>query len=140
MVHEGYWPYGPLVLVDCINMRSIFKSWIQGWNDFKTLFSNNFRNVTLEKAEFTDPCGNRRNFDQFFVQQRLIRCVQIPTMLDIREALKKSVLPKRKQDQIELSKNRKHILKKRNEQRLQDQMNAVKKSWFYNAYQLKDGT
>ena len=61
-------------------------------------------------------------------------------MLDIREALKKSVLPKRKQDQIELSKNRKHILKKRNEQRLQDQMNAVKKSWFYNAYQLKDGT
>ena len=84
--------------------------------------------MTLEKAEFTDPCGNRRNFDQFFVQQRLIRCVQIPTMLDIREALKKSVLPKRKQDQIELSKNRKHILKKRNEQRLQDQMNAVKKS------------
>ena len=61
-------------------------------------------------------------------------------MLDIREALKKSVLPKRKQDQIELSKNRKHILKKRNEQRLQDQMNAVKKSWFYNGYQLKDGT
>ena len=180
---------------------------------------NNFRNVTLEKAKFTDPCGNRRNFDQFFVQQRLIRwstcvqvgswitwfissweknnryvkagqiykmtlkivldeqscilrenrgdfvhllslqliilftwsrslrkqtgthvyllrCVQIPTMLDIREALKKSVLPKRKQDQIELSKNRKHILKKRNEQRLQDQMNAVKKSWIYSAWLL----
>ena len=41
---------------------------------------NNFRNVTLEKAKFTDPCGNRRNFDQFFVQQRLIRwstCVQV---------------------------------------------------------------
>ena len=65
-----------------------------------------------------------------------LRCVQIPTMLDIREALKKSVLPKRKQDQIELSKNRKHILKKRNEQRLQDQMNAVKKSWIYSAWLL----
>jgi len=94
----------------------------------KVVEVDGFMNVTLEKAEFTDPCGNRRNFDQFFVQQRLIRCVQIPTKLDIREALKKSVLPKRKQDQIELSKNRKHILKKRNEQRLQDQMNAVKKS------------
>ena len=65
---------------------------------------------------------------KFKTQNPNLRCVQIPTMLDIREALKKSVLPKRKQDQIELSKNRKHILKNRNEQRLQDQMIAMKKS------------
>jgi len=39
----------------------------------KVVEVDGFMNVTLEKAEFTDPCGNRRNFDQFFVQQRLIR-------------------------------------------------------------------
>ena len=82
--------------------------------------------MILEKVKFTDPCGNRRNFDQFFVQERLIRCVQIPTNIDIREALKKSVLPNKRRDRnIELSKNRQHILKKRNERRLQDNLNAT---------------
>ena len=89
-------------------------------------FYFDFRNVILEKVKFTDPCGNRRNFDQFFVQERLIRCVQIPTTIDIREALKKSVLPNKRRDRnIELSKNRQHILKKRNERRLQDNLNAT---------------
>ena len=84
--------------------------------------------MTLEKVRFTDPCGNRRNFDEFFVQQRLIRGVQIPSKIDIREALKKSVEPPKRQSGIELSRNRQHILKKRNEQRLQDKLNATKAS------------
>ena len=90
------------------------------------LISTSSRNVTLEMVKFTDPCGNRKKFDQFFVQQRLIRCVQIPTTIDIREALKKSVLPKKKRgEHIGLSKNRQHILKKRNERRLEDNLNAT---------------
>ena len=97
-------------------------------DSFNHVSTHNFRNVTLKNARFTDPCGNRKRFDDFFVQQRLIRGVQIPTTIDIREAMKKSVEPPKKRGGIELSKNRQHILKKRNEQRLQDKLNAANAS------------
>lgn len=78
-----------------------------------------FMNVTLEKVRFTDPSGHRRKFDFFFVQKRLIRGVQIPSRIDLRQALKLAVQPKFR-PKIELSKNRQHILKKRRERQLED--------------------
>ena len=35
--------------------------------------SDGFMSLTLEKAELIDPHGNKVRFDNFFVQNRLIR-------------------------------------------------------------------
>lgn len=46
-------------------------------------------NVTLRDVEFVDAAKNRKKFSHFFVPCRLIRYVQIPTEIDIKEAIHK---------------------------------------------------
>ena len=46
-------------------------------------------NTTIGEAEFCDPLGFRRRFDVFFVPKRLIRYVQIPTDIDIKDSMEK---------------------------------------------------
>ena len=83
-------------------------------------------NITLEKATFTDPSGQRRTFDQFFVQERLVRYVQIPSQIDIRQALIQASAGPRKNSQIQLSKERQSILRKREKRRKEDAARAFK--------------
>lgn len=90
----------------------------------KVVHVDGFMNVTLEKAKFTDPCGNRRTFDQFYVQCRLIRGVQIPSRIDMRQALVQSVQP-RSREKLQISRQRQSILKKREAKRLEDLQNAT---------------
>jgi len=54
----------------------------------KIVQSDGFMNITMEDVLFTDAHGNKAKFDSFFVQNRLIRFVQIPKHLDIKKELK----------------------------------------------------
>jgi hypothetical protein len=44
-------------------------------------------NVTLREARFTDASRNSRRFESFFVQNRLVRAVQIPAQIDVAREL-----------------------------------------------------
>ena len=86
-----------------------------------------FMNVTLSKVLFCDPCGNRRKFDEFFLQNRLIRYVQIPKTIDMKSALINALAPpKRGKHTPKVSRARESILKKRELRRLEDIENAAK--------------
>ena len=72
-------------------------------------------NVTMKKVLFVDPCGNKKQFEDFFVQNRLIRFVQIPSRIDLRKAMTQITdqsKPLRK-DQPQISRARQKILEKR---------------------------
>lgn len=84
-------------------------------------------NMSFEQATFTDPRGQSRTFDQFFVQERLVRYVQIPTQIDIRQALAETAEP-RKRSQIQLSKERQNILRQRQKRQKEDAANAARGS------------
>ena len=92
----------------------------------KIISVDGFMNVTFEKSLFCDPAGNRRKFDNFFVQNRLIRYVQIPVSIDLRSSLEKAVTNKVKKHNPEISLHRKAILRKREQRRLEDLANASK--------------
>ena len=47
-----------------------------------------FMNVTLEEARYYDPRRNSHRFDSFFVQNRLIRFVQIPSEIDVKKEMR----------------------------------------------------
>jgi small nuclear ribonucleoprotein (snRNP)-like protein len=84
-----------------------------------------FMNVTVQKAKFTDPSGRQKAFESFFVQNRLIRGVQIPTKIDLRKAVQNVGKPPSKPAKLAVSKNRAFILKKRAERNVQDAQNAA---------------
>merc|ERR1712240_452938 len=44
-------------------------------------------NITMEDVTFTDSLGSKRKYESFFVKSRLIRYVQIPSSVDIKQAL-----------------------------------------------------
>ena len=94
----------------------------------KVVAVDGFMNVTLSKVLFCDPCGNRRMFfDEFFLQNRLIRFVQIPKSIDMKTALAKALAPpKRGKLTPKVSRARESILKKRELRRLEDIENASK--------------
>lgn len=46
-----------------------------------------FMNVTMKEVDYFDPMRRKKRFDCFFVQNRLIRWVQIPTEIDMKKAL-----------------------------------------------------
>ena len=84
-----------------------------------------FMNVTMKKVLFVDPCGNKRKFEEFFVQNRLIRIVQIPSVIDLRQALQVAgTQAKASKLQPEISRARQKILKNREKRRLADAENA----------------
>merc|ERR1719481_747715 len=45
-------------------------------------------NITMEDVTFIDALGGKSSYESFFVQNRLIRYVQIPHKVDMMEALK----------------------------------------------------
>ena len=92
----------------------------------KVVDVDGFMNVTLENSVFCDPCGNRRKFDNFFVQNRLIRFVQIPRTIDLRAALVRTFAPVQQRKQPQISGARKNILRKREQRRMEDIANASK--------------
>ena len=59
----------------------------------KVVEVDGFMNVTLEEARYYDPRRNSQKFDSFFVQNRLIRFVQIPQNIDIKEGLRQRFDP-----------------------------------------------
>ena len=83
-----------------------------------------FMNVTMKKVTFVDPLGNKKDFDDFFVQNRLIRIVQIPSKIDIKAALMTSQKSKNLQNP-KISRARQKILKVREERRKVDSANAA---------------
>merc|ERR1711915_134080 len=89
-------------------------------------------NVTLEDAEMIDPSGAKLNFSSFFVQNRLIRYVQIPEYLDIRTLLTDQTRALTGQSRGpgigrgKISKQRQKILDKRENQQQEDIRNALK--------------
>lgn len=82
-----------------------------------------FMNVTMKKVLFVDPCGNKRKFEEFFVQNRLIRFVQIPSVIDLRQAVSQ-VGTQAKVAKPEVSRARQKILKNREKRRIADAQNA----------------
>ena len=46
-------------------------------------------NMTISEAEFCDPAGFHRQFQIFFVPKRLIRYVQIPTEINMKDAMER---------------------------------------------------
>jgi len=98
----------------------------EGFVTGKVVDVDGFFNISMEKVKFTDPSGNRRTFDSFFVQSRLIRFVQIPSRLDLRKLLQKAAHSNsRVESSTMISKSRQNILKKREERDRQDRLRAV---------------
>lgn len=87
-----------------------------------------FMNVTMSDAIFTDPMGRRRSFQQFFVQNRLVRFVQIPAQIDVRQALEQRFSGRgrgRGRLEVALSGGRKKILAIKERRRQEDLANAI---------------
>jgi len=90
-----------------------------------------FMNITMEEVVFTDARGAKVNFDSFFVQNRLIRYIQIPQSVDLRQALEAASQPRgrgegRGRGRAEVSRHRAKILEGRDQRRKEDLKNALK--------------
>lgn len=88
-----------------------------------------FMNVTMKKVIFTDPCGRKRSFDDFFVHSRLIRFVQIPSYIDLSTGLEDQVFKKKKAQKgrgnAPISKQRQSILAKKRKRQMEDSARAA---------------
>jgi len=96
----------------------------------------------LENARLIDPSGNQQKFDNFFVQNRLIRYVQLPESLDVGEFLNKQtsmLQPGRGRGRGRgISRQRQQILDKREARRQEDIRNAYKMKEEMSKMKLKD--
>ena len=82
-------------------------------------------NVTMREVVFVDGSHNKTRFESFFVQNRLIRFVQVPTEIDIKSAMKRMFDPNlrgrnRGQHEFKLSGGRKSIMRSREKRRQED--------------------
>ena len=50
-------------------------------------------NIMMENVLFTDAMGRKSKFESFFVQNRLVRYVQIPQHVNIQQSLEEAVQP-----------------------------------------------
>ena len=112
------------VVAMCISEKTTIELRNESHVTGKIIDVDGFMNVTLENVIFCDACGNRRKFDSFFVQNRLIRFVQIPKKIDLKSALSKAFAPK-SQNHPKMSAARKSILRKRQQRRMEDNINAL---------------
>ena len=55
--------------------------------------SDGFMNIMMENVLFTDAMGRKSKFESFFVQNRLVRYVQIPQHVNIQQSLEEAVQP-----------------------------------------------
>jgi hypothetical protein len=81
-------------------------------------------NVSMREVVFVDASGKKRQFDHFFVAARLIRYVQIPTVIDIRKTMLQTVGPSQKPDRSGVTRARQNILDKRKRRQEEDSVNA----------------
>jgi len=83
----------------------------------------------MEDVLFTDALGQKSKFDSFFVQNRLVRYVQIPKHISIQESLESATQPLgrgRGRGRGEVSRHRMKILGEREQRRQEDLKNALK--------------
>ncbi len=65
-----------------------------------TLFSPpGYMNVTMREVRLVDASRRSQRFDHFFVQNRLVRLVQIPSEVDVKRELRRMYDPEFKQSQ-----------------------------------------
>ena len=93
--------------------------------------TDGFMNVTMAEVTFTDALGNKSKFDSFFAQSRLIRYVQIPSNVDIKQALHSFTEGMgrgrgRGRGRGEVSRGRMKIMSEREQRRQEDIRNALK--------------
>lgn len=92
-----------------------------------------FMNVTMKKVIFTDPCGRKKAFDDFFVHSRLIRFVQIPSYIDLSSGLQDQISKKKShkgRGNPPISKQRQSILAKKRKRQMEDSARAAAASVF----------
>jgi len=87
-------------------------------------------NLNLEEVEMVDPSGAHLTFPNFYVQNRLIRYVQIPSDVDLQEALQQlgnhaAGRGRGRAGREEISRQRQSILAKRDKRRQEDIRNAI---------------
>jgi len=113
----------------CIGKRTTIELRNEAFVTGKVVHSDGFMNVSLEQVEMIDASGAQLNFENFFVQNRLIRYVQIPSSIDIQKALEQQTSMSagvgRGRGRCEISKQRLSILAKKDQRRQEDIRNAV---------------
>lgn len=114
------------LVIQCIGHRTTVELRNEGYVTGLVSSVDGFMNVTMKKVTFVDPLGNRKKFDEFFVQNRLIRIVQIPSVIDIKAAMTRVESKKKTTQQTpHISRARQKILKVREERRMVDSANAA---------------
>merc|ERR1719323_928556 len=87
-------------------------------------------NIIMEDVTFIDPRGTRLHFDSFFVQNRLVRYIQVPQSVDLRNAFESAQSQQggrgRGRGRGKVSRHRAKILDAREQRRAEDLKNALK--------------
>jgi len=112
------------------NKRTTVELRNEGFVSGKIVEGDGFMNITMEDVTFTDPRGTRLHFESFFVQNRLIRYIQVPQSVDLRNAFESVQSQQggrgRGRGRGEVSKHRAKILDAREQRRAEDLKNALK--------------
>eukprot|EP00088_Acartia_fossae_P016073 TRINITY_DN18968_c0_g1_i1.p1 TRINITY_DN18968_c0_g1~~TRINITY_DN18968_c0_g1_i1.p1 ORF type:complete len:156 (-),score=25.39 TRINITY_DN18968_c0_g1_i1:169-636(-) len=120
------------LLQSCRGKRTTIELRNEAYVTGKVVDVDGFMNVKLEAATMLDPAGNTINFDNFYVQNKLVRYVQIPENIDIKQALIQLTEPSagrgrgRGRGGGPVSKMRQKLLDKRESRRQEDIRNALK--------------
>merc|ERR1719209_1020529 len=112
------------------NRRTTVELRNEGHVTGKVVEADGFMNITMEDVTFIDPRGSRLRFDSFFVQNRLIRYIQIPQSIDLKDVLQSTQSEQGGRGggrgRGEVSKHRAKILDAREQRRAEDLKNALK--------------
>jgi len=114
------------------NKRTTVELRNEGFVSGKIVEGDGFMNITMEDVTFTDPKGARLHFETFFVQNRLIRYIQVPQSVDLRNAFVSAQSVQgargrgRGRGRGEVSRHRAKILDAREQRRAEDLKNALK--------------
>jgi len=114
------------------NKRTTVELRNEGFVSGKIVEGDGFMNITMEDVTFTDPWGARLQFESFFIQNRLIRYIQVPQSIDLRNAFESAQSLQggrgrgRGRGRGEVSRHRAKILDAREQRRAEDLKNALK--------------
>ena len=117
------------LVIQCVGHRTTVELRNEGYVTGLVCSVDGFMNVSMKQVLFVDPMGNRKKFDDFFIQSRLIRVVQIPSAIDMKAAINGVESTRKKnttnQQDSNISRARQKILKARQERRKVDTANAA---------------
>jgi len=117
------------LLQACRGLRTTVELRNEAFVTGKVVDVDGHMNFSMEEVEMIDPAGNKLKFSSFFVQNRLVRYVQIPESIDIGASLKEQteILTGRGRGRGrgEISKQRQKILAKKDARRQEDIRNAL---------------